>query len=110
MNPSSTPSVGAHCKERRARERGLRVVLSMVFTLGMVGIPWFAQDLEFDWWWGGLWPFAFWWAAQGALLFVLILLWGHVYYCQRYRIDGDEDSVPDGLIDTAKPCAAPNHD
>lgn len=77
---------GAPDALRAARARHWRrtravtaVLLSAWFVVGFV-VTWFARDLEFPFFG---WPFSFWVAAQGGIVFFVVLLAAYARWMAR---------------------------
>ena len=67
-------------EQRRAYWRRTLVVTAALLAIWFVatfGVAWFARDLDFAFFG---WPFAFWMAAQGALVVYVAIVWFYARY------------------------------
>lgn len=64
-----------------SRLSALRLALLLVWAAGALGVPWLARDLDFS---IGGWPFHLWWAAQGCVIFFVVVCLVAVWLLGRY--------------------------
>ena len=77
----SDPVAVARARHWR-RTRALTAALLLAWFVVGFGVTWFARDLDFPFFG---WPFSFWVAAQGGIVFFVVLL---VVYARRMaRLD-----------------------
>ncbi len=76
--PAAATAPAAIAAWRRMR-RLTGVLLAAWFAISFLSV-WFARDLEFRFFG---WPFGFWMAAQGALVFYVVLVAGYAWAANR---------------------------
>ena len=62
----------------------LKAVLLALWAIAGFGVCFFARDLQFT---IGAWPFSYWWAAQGAVLFFIAIVVFYAWLANRLRPD-----------------------
>ena len=95
MNKPSPDPAAADAARRRhwRRTRALTAVLLLAWFAVAFGVPWFARDLDFVFFG---WPFAFWAAAQGGVIFFVVLIAAHARAMARIdrALDGGRRRAP----------------